>query len=140
MKDYRKETRDFLERNNAKVKITFLECGKAPEYWYSNNYRNIYRVTVSRNKKRYTYKFHDSIYNTSHGIKPDEYDVLSCLTKYDVGTFRDFCMEYGYEMYDDESNGFNKDTMKIYKAILKELEGVERVFGDVLEEFAEICS
>lgn len=140
MKDYRKETRDFLERNNAKVKITFLECGKAPEYWHSNNYRNIYRVTVSRNKKRYTYKFHDSIYNTSHGIKPDEYDVLSCLTKYDVGTFGDFCMEYGYEMYDDESSGFNKDTMKIYKAILKELEGVERVFGDVLEEFAEICS
>lgn len=129
--DYRKETLDFLKRVNAKVKITPIDCEKP---LWSSSYYDTYRVTISRNGKRYTYKYYDNARRI-----PDEYDALSCLEKYDVGSYEDFCNEFGYEMYDDGS-GFNKDTMKIYKAVVKEVEGVERVFGDVLEEFAEICS
>lgn len=132
MKDYMKETRDFLERNNAKVKITPIESEKP---LWSSSYYNTYRVTISRNGKIYTYKYYDN-----NRCTPDEYDVLSCLEKYDVGSYEDFCKLFGYEMYDDYGIRFNKDTMRIYKAVVKEVEGVERVFGDVLEEFAEICS
>ena len=126
MKDYRKETLDFLKRVNAKVKITSI--GYERPLW-SSSYYCTYRITISRNWKRYTYKYYDNNRRT-----PDEYDVLSCLEKYDVGSYKDFCDNFGYD------NEFNKDTMKIYKAVLKEVEGVKRVFGDVLEEFAEICS
>lgn len=31
------------------------------------------------------------------GTPPTEYDILSCLTKYDPGTFEDFCSEFGYD-------------------------------------------
>ena len=124
--DYRKETSDFLKRVNAKVKITSI--GYERPLW-SSSYYCTYRITISRNGKRYTYKYYDNNRRT-----PDEYDVLSCLEKYDVGSYKDFCDNFGYD------NEFNKDTMKIYKAVLKEVEGVKRVFGDVLEEFAEICS
>lgn len=122
--DYRKETSDFLKRVNAKVKITSI--GYERPLW-SSSYYCTYRITISRNGKRYTYKYYDNNRRT-----PDEYDVLSCLEKYDVGSYKDFCDNFGYD------NG--KDTMKIYKAVVKEVKGVERVFGDVLEEFAEICA
>lgn len=130
--DYRKETSDFLKRVNAKVKITSI--GYERPLW-SSSYYCTYRITISRNGKRYTYKYYDN-----NRRIPDEYDVLSCLEKYDVGSYEDFCKLFGYEMYDDYGIRFNKDTMRIYKAVVKEVEGVERVFGDVLGEFAEICS
>lgn len=122
---YRKQTSDFLKRVNANVKITSI--GYERPLWDSSYYCT-YRITISRNGKRYTYKYYDNARRI-----PDEYDVLSCLEKYDVGSYKDFCDNFGYD------NEFNKDTMKIYKAVLKEVEGVKRVFGDVLEEFAEIC-
>lgn len=31
------------------------------------------------------------------GKPPTEYDILACLTKYDPGTFEDFCREFGYD-------------------------------------------
>ncbi len=138
MRDYRKETQDFLNRVNATVTISFLEKGKVPQYWNESTLHNIYKVTVKRNGRQYTYKFYDSIHNTQNNIKPDAYDVLACLEKYDVGSFEDFCSEFGYDAFDDYGR-MNRTTKKIYDAVIREFKGVERVFGDVLEEFAEIC-
>lgn len=138
MKDYKKDAQDFLNKVNAKVTINFLEKGRVPQYWNEYRLHNIYKVTIKRNGKQYTYKFYDSIYNTQNNIKPDAYDVLVCLEKYDVGSFEEFCSEFGYDEFDDYGR-MNKTTKKIYNAVVREFKGVERVFGDVLEEFAEIC-
>ena len=129
--NYKKETLDFLKRVNANVKITPIGCEKP---LWSSRYYSTYRVTISRNGKKYTYKYYDN------NSTPNEYYVLSCLEKYDVGSYENFCKRFGYEMYDDYGMRFNKYTMKIYKAVVKEVEGVERVFGDVLEEFTKVCS
>lgn len=43
---------------------------------------------------------------------PTEYDVLACLTKNEVGTFENFCSEFGY---DTDS----RTAKKTYKAVLK---------------------
>lgn len=62
---------------------------------------------------------------------PSAYDVLSCLTKHDPGTFNEFCDEYGY----------NNDSIKAldtYRAVQEEWSGVRRMFGDCLEELVEI--
>lgn len=65
-------------------------------------------------------------------IKPTLYDVLSCLQKYDVGSFEDFCSEFGY---DEDS----RSAEKIYKAVVKEFEAMERLFtNEELEILAEI--
>lgn len=80
--------------------------------------------------------FHQSLAKGSN--KPSAYDVLSCLQKYPVDTFEDFCADLGYEQYDDFTGGENKRSRRIYNAVKREYESVSRVFGDVLEQLAEI--
>lgn len=63
--------------------------------------------------------------------KPTVYDILACLTKYDPGTFKDFCADYGY----------SDDSIKardIYFAVQDEYSNVVRLFGDVMDELQEI--
>ena len=63
--------------------------------------------------------------------KPTVYDILACLTKYDPGTFKAFCADYGY----------SDDSIKardIYFAVQDEYSNVVRMFGDVMDELQEI--
>ena len=63
---------------------------------------------------------------------PDEYDMLACLEKYDVGTFEDFCLEFGY----DENS---RSAEKIYIAVIKEYKNLTRIFTEEqMEELREI--
>lgn len=63
---------------------------------------------------------------------PTAYDVLACLQKYDVGTFEDFCGEFGY--YTD-----SKTAEKTYKAVINEYTSVCKLFTDAeIEQLQEI--
>jgi len=63
---------------------------------------------------------------------PTEYDILACLTKYDPGTFEDFCADFGY---DEDS----RTAEKTYKAVRAEYEALARLFSDYeLELMGEI--
>lgn len=55
--------------------------------------------------------------------EPSAYDVLSCLTKYDPGTFKEFCSEFGY---DEDS----KKVERIYLAIVNEWDNVRMLWTD----------
>lgn len=57
------------------------------------------------------------------GKEPELYDILTCLTKYEVGTFEDFCSEFGY---DEDS----RSAEKTYNAVVKEYESMCRLFSD----------
>lgn len=64
--------------------------------------------------------------------KPTAYDVLACLTKYDCGSFDNFCLEYGY------SNDSIR-ALKTYLAYSKEYEALCRIFNaEQMEELREI--
>lgn len=66
------------------------------------------------------------------GIPPTAYDVLTCLQKYGVGTFEDFCSEFGY---DEDS----RTAEKTYKAVVKEYDNVCKIWTDEeIEELQEI--
>lgn len=66
------------------------------------------------------------------GIAPSKYSILACLQKYDVGTFEDFCSEFGY---DTDS----RRAKKTYKAVVKEWQAINRLFSDEeIEEMQEI--
>ena len=56
-------------------------------------------------------------------IPPNAYDVLACITKYDVGTFEDFCGDFGY---DTDS----RTAEKTYKAVYNEWLNVCRIWTD----------
>jgi hypothetical protein len=80
--------------------------------------------------RQYTFDFGQSI--AAGGEEPTMYDVLTCLQKYDVGTFDNFCGDFGY---DNDSIAAHK----VYKAVAREYKNMVRVFGEtVLEEMQEI--
>lgn len=127
--NYQQQALDFLKKVGASIKIVYLKH----DYHFADDKetRDIYRFTIRRNGRSYSANFGTSLNDTRTGTAPTAYDILSCLTKYEVGTFEDFCSDFGYD----------EDSRKVeitYKAVLKEFAGVERVFGDVLEELQEI--
>lgn len=127
--NYEQQAADFLKKVGATIKIKFLKN----DYHFEGDKdtRDIYRFTIRRNGKSYSANFGASLNDTCTGTPPTAYDILTVLTKYEVGTFEDFCSNYGY---DEDS----RSAERTYKAVLKEFAGVERVFGDVLEELQEI--
>lgn len=63
---------------------------------------------------------------------PTAYDVLTCLQRYDPGTFEEFCSEFGY---DEDS----KTADKIYIAVIREYKQLERIFTpEQMKELQEI--
>ena len=63
-------------------------------------------------------------------VPPSEYDVLSCLTKYDPESFENFCSEFGY---DTDS----KKADKVYSGVKEEWLNVCRMWSD--SEIEELC-
>jgi len=63
---------------------------------------------------------------------PNAYDILTCLTKYDPGSFADFCSEYGY---DEDS----RTAERTYRAVVKEYTKLCTLYSNAeMEEMAEI--
>jgi hypothetical protein len=108
--------------------------------------------------KAYTFKFGQSVAHSKSGVEaaiktldkqgyslagheaskarkqlqpPTVYDVLASITKYDPGSFKDFCSDFGY-------NEDSRKAEKTYIAVVEEWKNVERMFGDVLERLQEI--
>lgn len=125
--NYQKQAENFLEQTGTKLKWEYLKHDK---YWHEDKVtRDIYKFTLTRNKKRYSGTFGQSI--ADFGKIPTAYALLSCLTKSDPCTFENFCSDFGY---DTDS----RNAEKTYKAVIKEWQGVNKLFGDVLEQLAEI--
>ena len=60
--------------------------------------RDIFKITFKRNVKQFSITFGQSISeSTGYGDNPpNAYDVLSCIEKYDTGSFDDFVNNFGY--------------------------------------------
>ena len=132
--EYTKQTRDFLQKTGTQLKIKYFGTDK---YFFDDKeVRNIYRCVLKNKRGQYTFKFGDSITSTTKNIKPTEYDVLACMTKYNVGTFENFISDFGYSI--DTKEDYNK-VSEIYKAVRKEYNALCRLFTlEELEELAEI--
>lgn len=57
------------------------------------------------------------------GTHPTAYDVLACLQKYEVGSFEDFCGEFGYDLD-------SRTAKRTYKAVRKEFANVCKLWSD----------
>lgn len=67
------------------------------------------------------------------GETPDLYSVLACLQKYDVGTFEDFCSDFGYE---EDS----RTAKKTYKAVVKEYDKICSLFNNEELEILQLIN
>lgn len=125
--NYEQQAIDFAKKYNVKMSAKFIDHNK---YFFNDDFtRDIYRITLSRNGQRMSFKFGQSVVN--EGIEPTLYEILSCLTKYDPYTFYDFCLEFGY---DEDSRAAHK----MYLEVKKEWYNVKRLFDDCLDELREI--
>jgi hypothetical protein len=126
--EYEVKATSFLKQTETTFKAKFF---KHDHYFTGDkDQRDIYKVTLRNKKGSYTFTFGQSIANT--GKQPSAYSVLACLTKYDVGSFDDFCSEFGYDT-DSMSD------LKTYKAVAKEYQSLKRLFTDEeLELMSEI--
>ena len=154
MNEYEKQASDFLKKNNAEIKIEYLKTGK--HFDGDKEDRDIYIITIKRDKKEYNFNFGDSIVNTEKNqekqrsyltgiytktgrrkqvVTPSSYDILACLQKYEVGDFDEFCSDYGYEFRTEREMVKIK---QIYFAVSDEYKNVMRLFGDCIDELQEI--
>lgn len=142
-----KETRDIYEvtikRDSRSYKFNFgqsIHC--SGEYVVLENLRN--KIWIERNtngKWAFTKEEYKKIHNYSNSkeiIKndnfkiPSAYSILSCLQKYEIGTFKNFCDDFGYDTDSIKAS-------KVYEAVTKEYLEIKTLFNDKeLEEMAEI--
>lgn len=124
--DYEKQTLNFAKKYGVKLEILGSEY---KPMWGEQQKRWVFKCELSRNSKSYNFEFGQSIANGSK--EPAIHDILSCLTKYEPEPFDDFCAEFGYDIN-------SRDSRKTYKAVYKEYEAVERLFGDIMDKLQEI--
>lgn len=138
MNEEEKQAKDFCDRHSVAIYSTWID--KDRYFDGDTDERNIYLIKIERIDAddnhtvidKMKFNFGDSIANTKKGIKrPSNYSILACLTKYDPGSFEDFCDCYGY---DPDS----RKAEKIYETVQKEWEAVSRIFHDCLDELREI--
>jgi len=115
--NYQQQATDFLKATNTTFKSIYL----SHDFYFDDDKeaRDIYKISLKNDRHKYSFKFGQSIVNT--GTHPTAYDVLACLQKYEVGTFENFCGDFGYDID-------SRKAYKTYKAVMKEWKNIELLF------------
>lgn len=125
---YEQQARDFLKATKTEYACFYFD--HKPYFPDDKESRDIYTVRLRNFNHSYMFKFGQSIANT--GKAPSAYSVLACITKYDPGTFEQFCGDYGY---DTDS----RKAEKTYKAVVEEWQNIRTLFTpEELEKLQEI--
>ena len=130
--NYQQEAKDVLNAMNVSFKATFLKYGT--HFIDDKESRDIFKCTFRRGKNSFSLIFGQSINQSTGngGNEPTSYDVIACLQKYDVGSFENFCSEFGYDVD-------SRSAERVYKAVCKEFEKVDKFFTDAeIEQLQEI--
>ena len=119
----------WCKDNGIKIDVNLIDKRK---YWEDDTVdRNVYKVKISnKNKKSFTFEWADSIINTENNITPDEYDILSSLTKEDPKSFRTWCKKHDFEICDE--------NLAIYDQVQKEWNNILKIFETILPEYKKI--
>lgn len=117
---YEKQANEFLESNGLQLTIGKGEISKK---WGFTRYA--YKCKLYNGRKEYSFTFYDSVRHFIYDEEPSIYDILACLNGYEVGTFEEFCEDYGYFPIEDSES--YKEAQETYKACKQECEGLKRI-------------
>lgn len=139
-----KEWKEEESRCLYKITLTSPYGSMVFDFWDSIHNTRIKKMTLKEySEKHYKISYGDltgkeisiarkELTEKKKAAVPSVYDVLACLTKYDPGTFEDFCSDYGY---DEDS----RTAERVYFAVQKEYTRLAKLFTpDEMEELAEI--
>lgn len=121
--DYEKQANEFAKNHGCKLTILNQEYRKYLDD--DKEERCVFTLLLSRGEKQYQFTFGQSI--NSGAAEPTYYDIFTCFQKYEVGTFDDFCSEFGYN---DRPLSDHDKVMKIYKAVKSEYTNLKRLFTE----------
>ena len=132
------------KRNLYEITLTTPRGSMVFDFWDSIHNTETKRMTIAEYvEKRYKTRFDSLSYSEKSTAKkelaakkaeatPSAYEILACITKYDPGTFEDFCCEFGY-------NEDSRTAERIYFATQKEYTQLARLFtAEQMEELQEI--
>lgn len=123
---YEKQSIDFLNATSTAITHKWKEYGQ--HFADDKINRHIFRVTIKNKLGSCTFSFGQSV--AKGATPPTAYDILTCLQKSDVGSFDNFCGEFGYDTDSRKSE-------KIYKAVCKEYANLCRLFTSTQLELME---
>lgn len=110
----------YLIANAIGLSMNILSSEYKKHFADDEKQRYVFKIRLSKGGKQYTFEFGQSIAEGNN--EPTMYDVLTCLTKHDPETFKDFCANYGYDI--------SKTAVKVYKAVSEEWENIQRLFTE----------
>lgn len=147
--DYEGAAKAFLDETGAEFKAVFLSHGK--HFEDDKDERDIYEITLKRGTRVYKFKFGQSINcsgkwwrygNYKRGVsnvkfasprdewdrnknfaEPRPYDVLAGMQTCEVGTFENFCGDFGYD-------ADSRTAERVYKAVVDEYNNLKMLFTD----------
>lgn len=101
---------------------------------FKDYYEKKYHMQYGSLRPQELIKFQKELKALREKAIPTEYDILACLTKYDVGSMDDFMDEFGYEIKctQDMTNFINT-----YNAVVKEYNDIRRCFTE--EQIEQMC-
>jgi len=123
--NYEKQANDFLANTQSTLSIKFLKHDF--HFDGDKNTRDIYLCVLKRGKLSHKIKFGQSIVNSEKGLEPTAYGILTCLTKYDTGSFENFCGDFGYNT---NSYAESRKARKTYNAVRKEYEALAKMYSE----------
>lgn len=136
MSEHIKQAKDFLAACGATMEIRYLDKEIHPN-WGDKEPHNKYLFIITTPLGTLYDYFYDSVYNTKRNIcNVSEYDILTCLERYDVGTIDDFVSEFGYEVHkwDDV-----RRIERTYNAVVRQYKKLCEIFTpQQMEELREI--
>ena len=139
-----KKTRetDLIFKGLEPIKINILTNHVEGKVGKGSN--TCYSLKLIYKNKTLTFTYHDSIYNYNNHIKLNKKDALYCIIM-DMNCFdscagiEDFANNFGYELYDDNYTGYNKELLKAYKGCKRTSEALHNIFtSEELEILQEV--
>ena len=131
MYKYNQGAIDFLSSCQAKLEIHYAGTS-INHLWNEKQPRDMYSFVITTQRGSMNGIFWDSLDNTKKRINekgkatsPNEYSILACLEKYDVGTMDEFMQEFGYEIRN--ANDL-VNFIATYNAVVKEYRDLCRIF------------